>query len=222
MAILLTRRVGFKTTVLLLYVSLGTSEGILLMGIFSTALQVGMTARENAKQRKFAERMSNTAYQRGMADMRKAGLNPILAYQKGGASAPTAGGSSFSPSMDLAGTAISALQAKAGIANTKQQEATSAQTAKTIEQDRINKKPGQEYQADKDAIKRDALRGAIEGTATSQITAKKVGKMLTVGPDFSNFLGKKDPGGSYIERYKRSRSRSSAHRRNIKSTRRGK
>lgn len=51
-------------------------------------------AQEAQKNREWQERMSNTAYQRAMADMKQAGLNPILAYQQGGSSTP--GGSSAS------------------------------------------------------------------------------------------------------------------------------
>ncbi|AXL14661.1 DNA pilot protein [Microviridae sp.] len=64
-----------------------------LAGAYSSAVGAAKANRKTAKiardNRKFQRVMSSTAYRRAMRDMKKGGLNPILAYQQGGASTPS-------------------------------------------------------------------------------------------------------------------------------------
>lgn len=64
-------------------------------------------SREATRSRQFAERMRNSQWQAGVADMEAAGLNPALAYSQGPAAAPAG---PMAQQMDALGPAISSAQ----------------------------------------------------------------------------------------------------------------
>lgn len=70
---------------------------------------------EALANRQFQERMSNTAYQRAVEDMKKAGLNPILAFANGGASTPGGSAGTISgASMGLASSSALGVSRSSG------------------------------------------------------------------------------------------------------------
>jgi len=89
-------------------------------------------AAESEYNRDFQERMSNTAYQRGMADMKAAGLNPMLAYSQGGASVPTGSMANFENPFATAASAFSSIQSSQAAAESAGASAKQAETAASV------------------------------------------------------------------------------------------
>lgn len=77
--------------------------------IGATLIEQRAAKRRAREQMEFQRSMSDTAYQRTMEDMRKAGLNPILAGKLGGASTPPG---ALAKTPDFGGTTAKAMANK--------------------------------------------------------------------------------------------------------------
>lgn len=139
--------------------------------------------KENAQAvMDFQERMSNSAYQRATADMRKAGLNPMLAFSQGGANVPAGAlaqaakantgdivsrGLSNATQAKAVDNQLKQIESQVGVNNTqaeknKQDEKTSAAQEQNIKTN--SAKTAVETQVLSKELPRAKARSDIEGT----------------------------------------------------------
>lgn len=163
-----------------IFPGIGTIVGGALGGLGS--LVSGLFGKSSAQsQMDFQERMSNTAHQREVVDLRKAGLNPILSASHGGASTPAGQTANMpNPGSDL-GASVSSSARMMGIelpaleSNIRQQAAQSESAYASAESNRANAvlslTQAEAVQTDRNL--KDATRRRIE-----QLTAPEVGETL--------------------------------------------
>lgn len=111
---------------------LQSATGSFVGDLIGSTINYQRDKKSAKRQMNFQERMSNTAYQRAMNDMRAAGINPLMVSKLGGASTPT--GASI-PSKDLSKIGSNAVK---NASTASQIQNLQANTKNTLEQAKVH------------------------------------------------------------------------------------
>jgi len=120
------------------------------------------SAESAARQMEFQREMSDTSYQRAVADLKAAGINPMLAAMKGGATTP--GGSSYQAQMPQVYDTFTP-----AVESYNRTQLSSAQTAQTEAQTGLTNTQVKQVEAATDKIREEIKNIPTEGERLRQM-----------------------------------------------------
>lgn len=184
----------------------GSLLGSIISGAFGSS--------QASRQMDFQERMSNTAHQREMEDLKRAGLNPLLSARHGGSSAPSGAAAQSPDFASSVNSAVAAMRLKmdslmqaaqikdvnsaSALKDAQANEVNAsladridlviAQKQKTLQDEKVGFLEAKKLRAELDVLRaqRDNIRANTASTAADYEKKKLFGSMYEIGNDIGD------------------------------------
>lgn len=170
----------------------------IMQGVYNhieNSVAMNYNSAEALANREWQEHMSNTAYQRAVEDMRKAGLNPILAFSNGGASTPGGSAGTISgASMGLASSSALGVSRSGGFVPNAYESTSWSQS------DWYNAAQSWQQMLSTTHMTPYGLQKALTDVASG--TDKAIDKATVKQPTKKNYTAPQDKTGKYGEKRK--------------------